>query len=229
MNRIVFSHSCTAILLALVFASCSSTSQVTQENSTPSPQTSNDTEELEALYRERIEESRIRFTKADVNFMTGMIAHHAQALVMSELAPQNDASMNIKTLAARIINAQKDEIATMQQWLRERGQPVPEVHIEGTHLMVHGAGEHHMHMPGMLTPEQIQELAESRGAEYDRLFLTYMIQHHSGAVSMVHELFATDGAAQDEAAFKLASDIQVDQITEINRMKSMLESLPTQE
>jgi len=97
----------------------------------------------------------------------------------------------------------------------------------GTTLMVDGG--HAMHMPGMLTPEQIQELDDARGAEFDRLFLTYMIQHHQGAVTMVHELFAIDGAAQDEAAFKLASDIQVDQTTEINRMKLMLESLPAQE
>ena len=82
-------------------------------------------------------------------------------------------------------------------------------------------------MPGMLTEEQLQELDAARGAEFDRLFLTYMIQHHQGAVTMVLDLFATDGAAQDEAAFKLASDIQVDQRTEIARMKLMLESLPT--
>jgi uncharacterized protein (DUF305 family) len=81
-------------------------------------------------------------------------------------------------------------------------------------------------MPGMLTPEQMRELDDAQGAEFDRLFLTYMIQHHQGAVTMVHELFAIDGAAQDPATFKLASDIQVDQRTEIDRMESMLEALP---
>jgi uncharacterized protein (DUF305 family) len=157
--------------------------------------------------------------------MQGMIAHHAQALVMSRLAPTHGASPAVQTLAARIINAQQDEIATMQRWLRDRGQTVPEIHIEGTTLMVHGA-EHGAHMPGMLTPEQLQELDRARGARFDRLFLEYMIQHHRGAVVMVRELFATDGAGQDEEVFKFASDAQVDQTTEIARMELMLEALP---
>jgi uncharacterized protein (DUF305 family) len=113
----------------------------------------------------------------------------------------------------------------MQQWLRSRGQPVPEVHITGTTLMIHGVGDHVTHMPGMLTAEQIQELDEARGVDFDRLFLTYMIQHHKGAVVMVDELFSEDGAGQDELAFKLASDINVDQITEIARMERMLSIL----
>ena len=109
----------------------------------------------------------------------------------------------------------------MQRWLRDRGQTVPEVEIDGTTLMVHGA-EHAMHMPGMLTPAQMKELEGASGAAFDRLFLTYMIQHHRGAVTMVHDLFATDGAGQDEQVFKLASDVQVDQLTEIARMERML-------
>ncbi len=113
----------------------------------------------------------------------------------------------------------------MQQWLRERAQTVPEVHIDGLTLRVHGA-DHALHMPGMLTPAQLAALNEARGTEFDRLFLTYMIQHHGGAVTMVHELFATDGAGQDEAVFKFASDVQVDQLTEIARMERMLEALP---
>ena len=161
-----------------------------------------------------------------MDFVTGMIGHHAQALVMSGYAPHNGASSTIQTLAARIINAQKDEIANMQRWLRDRGRPVPEVGEDGAMPMVHGA-DHSMHMPGMLTPGQLQELEEARGPDFDRLFLTYMIQHHQGAVTMVHELFATDGAAQDELIFRLASDIQVDQITEINRMQQMLDALST--
>ena len=179
------------------------------------------TAELEALYRARSDSARLRFTPADVRFMTGMIGHHAQALMMAALAPTHGARAQIQTLAARIINAQNDEIATMQGWLGDRGQPVPEVEIEGTTLIVHGA-EHATHMPGMLTAEQMRELDSARGPEFDRLFLTYMIQHHGGAVTMVDDLFAADGAAQDEAAFKLASDIQVDQLTEIARMELML-------
>ena len=156
--------------------------------------------------------------------MTAMIHHHAQAIEMARLAPTHGASASIEVLAARIINAQNDEIATMQAWLRDRGQAVPEVHVTGTHVMVHGAA-HDMSMPGMLSPEQLRQLDEARGAEFDRLFLTYMIQHHRGAVTMVHDLFATDGAGQDEAVFKFASDAQVDQATEVARMERMLAAL----
>jgi uncharacterized protein (DUF305 family) len=169
----------------------------------------------------------MRFTPADVRFMTGMIGHHAQALVMAGMAPTHGASPAIRTLAARIINSQQDEIALMQQWLRDRGQAVPEVHVGGTSVMVHGVGgEHAGHMPGMLTAEQLRELDAARGAAFDRLFLQYMIQHHKGAVTMVHDLFATDGAGQDEAVFKFGSDVQVDQATEIARMELMLQALP---
>jgi uncharacterized protein (DUF305 family) len=143
---------------------------------------------------------------------------------MAALVPERTATPSIGTLAARITNAQRDEIALMQTWLRDRDQAVPEVHAAGGQVMVHGPG-HAGGMAGMLSPEQMRELAAARGEEFDRLFLTFMIQHHSGAVTMVHELFATDGAAQDEAVFKLASDVQVDQTTEINRMERMLKAL----
>ena len=214
-----------ALLIILTTAACGSagglvTKQVGEQTDRPS------IAELEALYWVRLDSALTRFTEADTDFMTGMIAHHAQALVMSELAPSNGASPQVRTLAARIINAQQDEIALMQQWLRERGQPVPEVHITGINLMVHGAGDHAMHMPGMLTQQQLEELEAARDLNFDRLFLTYMIQHHAGAVHMVDELFSTDGAALDEAAFKLASGIHVDQVTEIARMELMLDQLP---
>jgi len=164
----------------------------------------------------------MRYTDADVHFVTGMIGHHAQALVMAGLVETHGGGSDIRILAGRIINAQTDEIALMDRWLEDRGLAVPTVEISGTSLVVHGA-EHAMSMPGMLTPEQLRELDAARGAEFDRLFLTFMIQHHNGAVEMVHELFATDGAGQDEAVFKLASDIQVDQITEVARMEQMLQ------
>jgi uncharacterized protein (DUF305 family) len=104
----------------------------------------------------------------------------------------------------------------MQQWLRDRGRPVP----QGDH-----AGHGHL-MPGMLTEAQMKELDEARGPEFDRLLLTFMIQHHRGAVAMVKELFGTQGAAQDETVFKFASDVNVDQSTEIARMERMLSALP---
>jgi uncharacterized protein (DUF305 family) len=192
----------------------------------PAPAASSRDAEFEAIFRARVDSARLRFTDADVNFMNAMIHHHAQALEVSRLAPTHGASPSIRTLAARIINAQEDEIATMQQWLRDRGQPVPEVHVLEGAVMVHGAA-HPMDMPGLLTPEQIRELDAARGPSFDRLFLTLMIEHHRGAVTMVHELFATDGAGQDEDAFRLAADIQVDQVTEVARMEQMLSAMET--
>jgi uncharacterized protein (DUF305 family) len=177
---------------------------------------------IEALYRARSDSARMHFTSADVHFMTGMIGHHVQALVMAGWAPMHGASPSLRTLCARIINAQKDEIATMQQWLRDRGQPAPEVMVMDGMPMVHGDM-----MPGMLTPEQLLQLDQARGPDFDRLFLTDMIQHHRGAVTMVNDLLGTDGAARDELVFKLASDIQVDQTTEIARMERMLSALPS--
>lgn len=184
--------------------------------------------ELEELYWNRINSSRSSFTEADVKFMTGMIAHHAQALIMSRLAPNNGASATIQTLTKRIINAQKDEIATMQQWLRDREQPVPEIQFDGLQLRITLGGKPYTSfrkMRGVLSQKKMQELAEAKGDDFDRLFLTYMIEHHAGAVFMVEKLFNTDGAAQDKAAFRLASDIQVDQRTEIDRMRLMLDNM----
>jgi uncharacterized protein (DUF305 family) len=153
--------------------------------------------------------------------MAGMIGHHAQALVMAGWAPSHGASASIQTLSGRIINAQKDEIATLQNWLRDHGQPVPEAKPGPMRMKMNGM-EHDMLMPGMLTDEQMKELDAARGADFDRLFLRYMIQHHQGAVTMVNELFATPGAAQDQSVFKLASDVSADQTTEIARMQKML-------
>lgn len=185
----------------------------------PSPDAAS-TAELEALYRARSDSARMNFTEADVRFMTGMISHHAQALEMAGLAPTHGVGTSVGTLTARTINAQQDEIVAMQQWLRDRGQPVPEDGIDSTVRVPNGG----MLMPGMLTPQQMRELDAARGSDFDRLFLTYMIQHHGGAVTMVHDLFGTDGAALDEAVFKIASDIQADQTSEIARMKRMLEA-----
>ncbi len=159
----------------------------------------------------------MRFTEADAAFVTGMISHHAQAIEMAQMAPSHSTTPSIHTLAARIINAQHDEIAWMEAWLRDRRQPVPaaEAHAHG-----------HEYLPGMITPEQLAQLQEATGPAFDRLFLALMIQHHEGAVAMVTQLVATDGAVQDPATFKLASDIHVDQTTEIARMEQMLAALP---
>lgn len=217
-------------LLPLLGA-CATTGGV---ESTPPPPSSGGSslspEEVESIYRARIEEARTRYTDADIDFMTGMIHHHAQAIQISRLAPTREARPSVQTLASRIINAQRDEIATMQRWLGDRGQEVPELHESDSGIMVHGAGHLHMEgMPGMLSQEQIDRLSAASGLEFDRIFLTFMIEHHQGAVTMVRTLFATDGAGQDEGVFRFASDVQVDQATEVARMQRMLGALPSGE
>lgn len=160
--------------------------------------------------------------RADVDFVSGMIAHHAQAVLMAGWAPANGASPAVRVLCERIVVSQRDEIALMQQWLRDHGQPVPAG--DAAHDMMPGM-DHSMLMPGMLTAEQLTELHAATGPEFDQLFLTNMIRHHEGAVIMVQQLVSTPGAARDNFIFKLASDINADQTTEIDRMKRMLAQL----
>lgn len=168
-----------------------------------------------------VDSIRRTYTRADVDFMAGMIHHHAQALVMADMAPSHGASPEMLTLTRRITNAQRDEIALMQRWLRSRGEDVPEVDATGHEAMhMHGAM-----MPGMLSAEQLAALDAARGPEFDRLFLQFMIQHHQGALTMVDELVATKGGAREQTVFKLASDIGADQATEITRMQTMLRDL----
>ena len=176
----------------------------------------------------RADSAKRPYTTADVAFVSGMIHHHAQAILMANWAPTHGASPDVRTLCGRIINAQLDEIHRMDQWLADRGQPMvtpqftrdtsmrdmPGMHMAGDSLM-----------PGMLSSAQLDTLERARGEAFDRLFLTYMIQHHTGAVHMVQQLFSTYGAGQDETIFKMATDINVDQRTEIDRMHRMLVAL----
>jgi uncharacterized protein (DUF305 family) len=174
-----------------------------------------------AIERARQDSLQFPYTAADIHFVSGMIGHHAQAIVMSRMAPTHGAKAEVQRLAERIINAQQDEISIMQEWLRERRQPVPEAK-PGPMKMVMNGHEHEMLMPGMLTAQQMQQLDSARGPAFDELFLTLMIQHHRGAIAMVNELLASPGAAQDRTVFKLAADVNVDQTTEISRMERML-------
>lgn len=281
-----------------------------------------DKSEMEALFWARKDSAKMNFVQADVDFMQGMIGHHAQALVMSALAPKNGAGPEVSKLASRIINAQKDEIGLMQRWLSDRGLAVPQVYIDGLNLttkmgeephlefypdgkemammtseehiknhaehmangmheqhqkeknnessehdmsheshdmtgegmsemnheghemgdteksemdhgdhdmgnmdtMEHEGGMMHDHstMPGMLSQAQLEELAATKGSAFDKLFLQYMIQHHSGAITMVNTLLEADGAMEELEIGKLAGDINVDQKTEIERMRLLL-------
>lgn len=166
------------------------------------------------------------YTPADVHFMQGMIGHHAQALVMAAWAPTHGASSDLRILAERIDVAQRDEIAFMQRWLRERNETVPSADA-GAGSSMSGMNMPGMNMsaplmPGMLTHEQMMQLDAAKDAEFDRLFLTFMIQHHNGALTMVNQLFSSRGAGQDINIFRFASDVSADQSSEIARMTSML-------
>ena len=165
------------------------------------------------------------FNQADVTFIAGMIPHHAQAVIMAGWAPSHGARADVAVLCERIVVAQRDEIAMMQTWLRDRSQFVPDA-ASTRHRMKMNGVEHDMLMPGMLTDEEMAALDRARGPEFDRLFLVGMIKHHQGAIDMVDVLFKAYGAAQDETVFRFASDVYADQSTEIDRMNKMLEEGP---
>ena len=162
---------------------------------------------------------------ADVHFMSGMIPHHAQAVLIAGWAPTHAARNDVRLLCERIVVGQRDEIALMQTWLRDRALPVPDAKATHMKMMMDGM-EHDMLMPGMLNDEELAQLDKARGSEFDRLFLSAMIRHHQGAVSMVDELFGASGAGQDEVVFRFASDVYADQTTEIERMQTMLATIP---
>jgi uncharacterized protein (DUF305 family) len=209
-----------ALIVSIATAACSTHRESIR--TTPEPTAAARSQQA-AIAKARADSVRHPYTAADVQFMTGMIGHHAQAIVMSGWAPTHGAGSSVRLLCERIINAQQDEIATMQTWLRDRNEPVPQA--SGAGMKMAGM-DHPMLMPGMLTDAQLQQLDSAQGADFDRLFLTFMIQHHRGAVTMVKQLFSTYGAGQDETIFKFASDVNVDQTTEIARMQRMLAALP---
>jgi len=165
-----------------------------------------------------------KFTEADVKFMQGMIHHHAQALDMVDLLKTRTGSGDMRKLAQRIELSQADEIKMMQKWLESRGQEVPAPTMSMAGMPAHQMAGAVM-MPGMLTPEQMDRLAAAKGSAFDRLFLEFMIQHHQGALTMVRDLFATTGEAQDSEIFAFASDVDADQRMEIARMSTMLKEL----
>jgi len=161
--------------------------------------------------------SHVQYTGDDIKFMQGMIGHHAQAIQMVQLVPSRTANEDLKKLALRIDLSQQDEIKMIESWLRGRGQQVP------------GPGNHRMGdsgpMPGMLTADEMEQLAAAKGAEFDRLFLLGMIKHHGGALTMVANLLSAPGAAQESEVFAFVSDVEADQRMEIDRMSAMLGSV----
>ena len=161
--------------------------------------------------------SRVAFTPADIQFMQGMIGHHAQAIEMVALLKTRTERADLQLLARRIEASQVDEIAMMTEWLQARGAALPDAHA-------HHMGDTAL-MPGMLTTAQMAALSGAQGAAFDRLFLAGMIRHHEGALTMVRELFAAPGAAQESEVFAFASDVDADQRMEIERMGALLNQL----
>ena len=173
-----------------------------------------------------------RYTAADVRFMQGMIGHHAQALAMTALIPARTSRQDIRSLGQRIEVSQRDEIVMMRQWLTDRHQPVPtgdaihDLQAAADHSMnMPGMAMSDTLMPGMLTAEQLSELARANGGEFDRLFLKDMIHHHEGALVMVASLLGTTGSAQEAEVFRFASEVDSDQRAEIARMNALLDTL----
>ena len=180
-------------------------------------------------------------SEADVRFIEGMMAHHAQALEMTALVPARSGRDDVRMMAERIDVSQRSEIERMQQWLRARGLPVPQAAAHHAHppdsaghAATASAGEHaghgaaggHAGMPGMATPEEMSRLARASGAEFDRLFLELMIRHHEGALVMVEQLFGTPGGGQDPEMYSIASEVDADQRMEIDRMRAMQQGAP---
>ena len=164
------------------------------------------------------------WSDADIEFMTGMIPHHAQAVIMAGWAASHGARKDVRILCERMVVGQADEIASMQTWLKDRGLPVPDGKSTRMRMKM-GGMEHDMLMPGMLSDEEMTALDKARGTEFDRLFLIGMMKHHQGAIDMVDELFQAYGAAQDDVIYKFASDVHTDQTIEIEVMRKMLESI----
>jgi uncharacterized protein (DUF305 family) len=163
-------------------------------------------------------------SQADIEFMQGMIMHHSQAVEMTALIPSHTENQAVRSLGARISLSQSDEIKFMSQWLVARSEPVsmampgmPDMDLSGKPMAA---------MPGMLTPEQMNALRNARGAEFDRLFLTGMIQHHGGALVMVKDLFDTPGAGQVADLFDFATDVDNSQRAEIRLMENLLKEKP---
>jgi uncharacterized protein (DUF305 family) len=161
---------------------------------------------------------------ADVNFMSGMIPHHAQAVLIAGWAPSHGASPEVQRLCERIVVGQRDEIGLMQTWLKTRALEVPPANATHAKMVMNGM-THEMLMPGMLTDEELKQLDASHGVDFDRLFLAAMIRHHQGAIMMVDDLEAAPGSRQDETVFRFSSDVYADQTTEIDRMQKMLAAI----
>lgn len=167
----------------------------------------------------------------DVEFMQGMIMHHGQAVEMTAMIESRTQNKEIRLIGAKISQSQTDEINFMRRWLETRGEKT-EMAMKGMSnmdRMDHSHHHNHALMPGMLTPKRMEELKNAKGAEFDRLFLRGMIEHHEGALVMVRDLFETAGAGQDAEIFNFATDVDTGQRGEIKIMQTMSGEKPKEE
>jgi len=215
VNKLIFSG--TALLLAVGLSAACKTANPGSATGTKILQPGAPGQQTRTITTaEATDLSKVGATAADVKFMQGMIGHHAQAVEMVALIADRSANPQMKRLGLRIQISQDDEMNMMRKWLAERGAAIP-----GPHAHHEPGGM----MPGMLSPEEMQQLADAKGVEFDRLFLQGMIKHHGGAISMVEELFKTPGAGQEGGIFAFASDVDADQRMEIDRMGAMLKEI----
>lgn len=189
-----------------------------------------------------LELSRSGYTAGDVRFMQHMLVHHGQAVEMVDLLKVHGSDATVRRLGERIAMGQEAEMVIMEAWLHSREQPTAMTMGAADHSG-HAGMDHSAHaghgdmaasmappsetaiMPGMLSPAQMVRLAAARGADFDRLFLEGMIQHHQGALDMVDELMAEPDAAEDPTLSDFLSSVVADQNAEILRMQSLLSAL----
>ena len=216
MNAAGFHHAITAVWLLCLLGSCASAPAPAPASvpAQPAPAADVAHQHHGAGAAPITIPKGVLYTEADVRFMQGMIAHHAQAIFMSRMAVSHGANPRLQRFAMKIDQSQDAEIRQMQDWLRANNQFAPDTSSWRT-----------MQMSGMLTPEQLSELDKSRGVEFERNFLRFMIQHHEGALKMVKDLFATPRAGQDIDISVFANDVEVVQTAEIALMRQMLEDL----
>ena len=200
---------CRAVLLCLSVAGCASPRPAAPPDARPADHAAHHAAMDHAAMGHSAMAGMSTDPDPDVRFMQDMIPHHAQALDMAALVDGRGASRAVTLVAERIRVSQTDEIRRMSRWLTARGKPVPDLHAG--HLMA-----------GMLTPEQMAALASATGPAFDRLFLTGMIQHHRGALTMVDQILDAPGSAQASDVYGLVSDIEADQTAEIARMHTLL-------
>ncbi|MFG2234468.1 DUF305 domain-containing protein [Streptomyces sp. NPDC048723] len=196
----------TAVAAGLVLAACGSDNSANTAGTTPATAT---TAPASA--------EADRHNQADVTFAQGMIPHHRQAVLMSDMVAIHGASADVKTLAEKIKKAQAPEIETMSGWLKAWGEKVPTGHsMDGM-----GHGDDDSGMPGMMNDQDMNQLGNAKGNAFDTMFLTMMIEHHEGAIDMA-KTEKQQGAYGPAKA--LADDIITSQTAEIAQMRTMLKT-----